>query len=322
METHSQSINQFVEWQDPVENAFSAQVPAGWQVEGGLFRAAAVDVRPWLQLTSPDGGIQVFTGDQRIPSFTLPDSTLEWLGMTEGQWYSPGYGVQMLISRYLPGEEFAASYITDIMGLSGCTVNAVNPLIELEAALRELQRQQGPSLIGQQTDVGEVRFTCQDGQQTLNGYIFAHTVMLEQSGSGIWNVAALMGYLATPQQEVEAQAVMSHLAQSWRINPQWAAMQQGTTAAVSNIVSATGNAIASSISSSFDNAQATQDRLSQDWSDTLLEVERVQDQDTGQVYEVMSGSTYHWIDAQGNIVGTNAHFNPDGLRFEEMVQVQ
>lgn len=209
-----------------------------------------------------------------------------------------------------------------MMDLSGCTINTSGPQVEVEAALLDLQRRQGDGLFGQQMDVGEIRFSCQDGEQTLAGYILAHTVMLEQAGAGVWNVPTLIGYLSTPQQEAEAQAVISRVVQSLRINPQWAAMQQGVTAAVSDIVNTTGDAIAASISSSFANAQATQDRLSQDWSDTLLEVERVQDQRTGQVYTVMSGSTYHWIDAQGNIVGTNAHFNPDGLRFEEMVRVQ
>lgn len=312
----------FVEWHDPAESAFSTQVPDGWQVEGRLFRAAAVDVRPWLQLTAPDGNIQVFSGDARIPPFTLPNWTLEWVGIGEGQWYSPGYGVQMLVSRYLPGEEFAAMYISEMMGLAGCTIDAMTPLRELEAALLDLQRRQGVTLFGEQMNVGEVRFTCQDGGETLKGYVLAHTSMIEYDGMGVWGVPTLVGYLASAQQEGEAQAVLDHLAQTWRINPQWAAMQQGTTAAVAGIVAATGSAIADTISSSFNNAQATQDRLAQDWSDTLLEVDRVQDQRTGQVYTVRSGATYHWIDARGNIVGTNAHFNPDGLRFEEMVRVR
>lgn len=312
---------QFVAWQDPVERAFRTEVPAGWQVEGGLYRAAAVDVRPWLRLTSPDGGIQVFAGDQRIPPFTLPDQTLTWLGISEGQWYSPGYGVQMLVSRYLPGEEFAASYLAEVMELSGCVIDEMGPLLELEAALQGVAQEQGMGFVTQQNDVGEVRFTCQDGQETLKGYLIAHTTMLAQSGSGIWNLAMLGGYVATPTQEIDAQAILGHLAQSWQINPQWAAMQQGTTAAVSDIVSATSSAIADTINSTFAAAQASQDRLSQAWADTLRAVERVQDGRTGQVYEVLSGSHYHWIDAQGNIVGTDAHFNPDGLRFEEMVRV-
>jgi hypothetical protein len=228
----------------------------------------------------------------------------------------------MMVSRYLPGAEFAALYVSNFMGLSGCTIDAKTPLDDLEAALLELQRRHGTSLYGEQMDVGEVRFTCQNGNETLKGYVLAQTNLISYDESGVWGVRILMGYLARAQQEGEAQTVLDHLAQTLRINPQWAAMQRNLTGTVVDIVSVTGGAIADTISSSFANAQATQDRLAQDWSDTLLAVDRVQDQRTGQVFEVRSGAIYHWIDARGNIVGTNSHFNPDGLRFEEMIRVR
>src|SRR5689334_16033918 len=45
----------FVPWRDPKEGAFTVSVPEGWQLSGGLYRAAAIDVRPVVEIQSPDG---------------------------------------------------------------------------------------------------------------------------------------------------------------------------------------------------------------------------------------------------------------------------
>ena len=80
-------------WTDPREGAFSLSVPQGWNVSGGLYRYAAVDVRPDVTVTSPDGSISVRIGDQRIPSHTLPNPLLEMAHLRPGMMYDAGYGV-------------------------------------------------------------------------------------------------------------------------------------------------------------------------------------------------------------------------------------
>src|SRR3974377_1340440 len=46
-------------FQDPFERAFTVEVPQGWAVRGGLFRLGITDERPMVDLTSPDGRINV-----------------------------------------------------------------------------------------------------------------------------------------------------------------------------------------------------------------------------------------------------------------------
>ena len=106
-----QSSMNWVRWQDPRENAFSFEVPSGWNVTGGLFRFASVDTRSAWQLTSPDGQIRITGGDAGLPTFTAPTQTLAMAGFHEGSWYSPGYGVNMMVRRYLPGVVFAREYV-------------------------------------------------------------------------------------------------------------------------------------------------------------------------------------------------------------------
>ncbi len=311
----------FVPFTDPMEGAFHGEVPAGWETEGGLYRAAAVDVRPWLRTRSPDQAILVFAGEPQVPTFSLPSEISSWLGWQEGDWYSPGYGVQMMISRYLPGEEFAAAYVTRWMDLPGCVIQEKVPLTQLEETLNQLLIQNGLLLPGQRQDMGYVTFTCPSEGQPVTGFLLVQTTLLEMYGTGIWQVTVLTGFLASPERVGEASAVMAHLTSTWRTDPRWYAAQQQTTAAVSAIVTTTSQEIAAIVNQVYEQAQRVQDRLAEDYARALRGVEDVQDPRTGEVYQVQSSSNYYWIDPRGNIVGTNVYFNPDGLRFEEMLRL-
>gem|GEM_PF-3777586 len=46
------------------------------------------------------------TGHRPLLIFVIPNQMLLWSGFRESSWYSPGYGVQMLVKRYLPGIHF------------------------------------------------------------------------------------------------------------------------------------------------------------------------------------------------------------------------
>lgn len=311
---------EFVNWQDPMEDAFSAEVPQSWEVTGGLHRMGAVDTRPWLNLTDPASGAVVIVGDPDIPPFTLPNDTLAWLGIHEGDWSTTSGGVDMLVSRYLPGATFAETYISEYLAAGACTVLETGNLPELEEITRAATGTPDYlQMAGLSIDIGHIRFRCGEGDAAQQGWILAGTNLLSQFGVGVWNVSLLLGYLAPENDAATAEAVLAHVVRTWQVDPQWHAAQLETTRVVSGITTQTGQEINAIINSAFENAQATQAATAQDFSDTLLEVERVEDARTGEVYELKSGSNYYWIDAQGNILGTDVHANPDGLRFEEMI---
>src|SRR5688572_15132377 len=74
---------QFVRWVDPIEAAYSAELPAGWRTEGGL-RRTTWSVRLAFASTSPDGAMQVFSGDTTLPRmFIEPNATTASLGNRE-----------------------------------------------------------------------------------------------------------------------------------------------------------------------------------------------------------------------------------------------
>lgn len=310
-------------WQDPAEQAFSLEVPAGWQVRGGLLRRAAVDVVKFVQVHSPDGQIYLFIGDPDIPVFTLPNQISAMSGFQEGSWYSPGYGVRMMVMRFQPGVNFAAAYVQNTFGqrCGGFRISASRDRPDASQQINRILQQYSMPGFQQQLSTGEVRFTCTGSTGRRAGYCFAGTQVMAAYGSGIWTVEYLLGYVAPQRRVHEAETILAHMVASLSVNPAWVRMQQGITGNVSQIVSETGNYISNLISSSYAAQQASQEESARRFSNYIRGTEDVVDPSSGQAYKVESGSNYYWIDAGGTIVGTDLSANPDATRFEQMIRL-
>ncbi|RJP30426.1 MAG: hypothetical protein C4527_09625 [Candidatus Omnitrophota bacterium] len=304
----------YVRWSDPRENAFSLEVPEGWQVQGGLYRFASVDVRSCVALVSPDGQIRITGGDAEVPTFSIPFSPL----FPEGSWYSPGYGVNMLVMHYLTGVEFAKEYVKKkAEGVySDLTFTETKDRPDVAQTLNTLNTQSAVTGVSVQTSVGEVAFTCRSGQQKLCGYYFAGTTSVTYptglSSGGIWHVPNLHGYTAAEDQVQTAQLVLDHGIQSVQINPQWFAMQQGITANTSNIVSRTHQEISNVINESYWTRQASNDDRMRNWSNMMLGQTDVVDPESGEKFKAASGHNYYWRKAYTDaVIGTNTYDRPD-----------
>lgn len=309
----------YVRWQDPRENAFNLEAPAQWRVTGGLFRRAAVDVRTAWTMVSPDGQIQITGGDAEIPTFTVPNPMLAYAGFTEGRWYSPGYGVQMLVRRYVPGTQFAKEYVVQKVarGCSELMFSEVRDRADAVQALNAIYAQYGlPATIR----AGEAAFTCRKGGQSLNGYYFAGTQLTQTSGSGLWTAEYLGGFLAPNHRVAEAQAVFARVMGSIRLNPQWVNMQQNITANTSTIVSRTHEEVSRIINNSYWNRQHSLDEISRRRSNATLGVVDVIDPVSGRELKVESGSNYYWIDHRGTMIGTQTDTRPN-IDFREMIRL-
>ena len=313
----------YVQFRDPSEGAFSLEVPRGWRVSGGLVRKAPVDVRSSVVATSPDSGITLRLGDVDLPPFSVPTPLLTQLGFREGSPYSPGYGVNMIVMRYLPGEQFARYYITSRVGqvCSGLQIVSSQALPQTVQAMNAIMARYGSAGMSQRLHAGDVAFRCQQGQAPMVGYLFVATLLTAgANGGGTWNVDQLQGYLSPPNRAGSAQAILAHMVESIRLNPDWARMQQNITANTSRIVADTGAHISKVISDSYWSRQASQDELSRRRSNATLGVEDVRDPATGREIKVQSGSNYYWIDHRGNIAGTDVYNRPS-LDFRELVRL-
>jgi hypothetical protein len=296
---------------DPAEGAFSIDVPDGWQVTGGLNRVAAVDLRPAVRAVAPNGSITLFFGDPQLPTFVAPNQMMASMGFSEGSSYSPGYGVMMQVRRYMPGEQLAEWWVRN--RFPGAHTNAAHRLADASARMSQAWAAFQSSGMLARVDVGEVAFTAQ-GQR---GGVVAGTLYMQTSGMVTWRAEHLAGYLASPDQEAVARQLVERMVGSYRLSPQWVAMQHGLTANVSDIVAATSDALSESLRESWARRQAAQDRIAQQRSNAMLGVEQWRDPVTGDGLEVEAGWEHYWIDPSGQVVGTRTD-EPPGRFFRPL----
>jgi hypothetical protein len=313
----------FVPFRDPSEGAFTLEVPQGWRVSGGLVRKASVDVRSGVVASSPDNQVHVRLGDVELPTFSIPTPMMLQLGFREGSPYSPGYGVTMIVMRYLPGEQFARYWVTARVGpvCGGIQLVSSQPLPQTVQAMNAIMVRNGSPVMSQRLHAGDAAFRCQQNQAPAVGYLFVATLLTAgNDGGGIWNVDQLHGYLSPPDRAGQAQAILAHMLASIRLNPEWVRMQQNITASTSRIVADTSAHISKVVSDSYWSRQASQAEISRKRSNQILGVEDVRDPATGRELKVESGSNYYWIDPRGNIVGTDIDNRPT-LDFRELVRL-
>ena len=306
---------QWVKWSDPKENAFTLDVPAGWKADGGLFRFASIDTRPAWQVVSPDGQIRITGGDSQVPGFSEPNQMLAMAGMREGSWYPLGYGVNLLVRRYLPGTVFVREYVTTGAAkvCTGLAITDNRDRSDADQAINAINRKYAGMGFLTEVHSGDISFTCDQQGRAMAGYYFASTLRTRTAGmpSGLWYVQNLYGYLAPRDQARRALALGTHIVQSQQTNPQWAQMQQGITANTSHIVSETQSAVSNIISDSYWSRQKTMDEISRRRENAILGVEDVVDPATGERLKVESGSNYYWLDNRGAIVGTQTDTRPN-----------
>lgn len=305
---------QFARWTDPMETAFSCEIPAGWRASGGTFR------RPLFPLTelvihSPDGRVMIRLGDVNYPSkFCAPNPTLLGLGRGEGQFTSDG----TLILSFQPGVQFAANYVQQTMGRSF-------PLRWLEQRERADYVQalawyaQARGFVAH--TAGEVTYTFEANRETCAGYAFAETAVTHFSDlATLWNLQTLNCLVAPLAQVKLAEAVFSHAVATAQTNPHWLLAEMKMNQQVAHDFQRYREYSNNLWQQTQQARMASWDRISEQRGDILSGQVRVVDPHTGQAYKVHAGSSYYWIDSpRGVIAGTNTPYKPT-WDFREMIQ--
>ena len=98
-----------MKFEDPFEQAFTVEVPQGWTIRGGLFRLGYSDYRPMIDLVSPDGTINIRSGDVAVPTYFLPTPTHP----REGEVTDLGAQAQGIYAKYRTGKDYAGLYALD-----------------------------------------------------------------------------------------------------------------------------------------------------------------------------------------------------------------
>jgi hypothetical protein len=189
------------EYQDPLEQAFVLEVPKGWTVKGGMFRLGYSDHRQMIDMTSPDGKINIRVGDVAIPTYFLPNQFHH-----EGEVYDLGAQAQGTVSRYRTGQEFAEAYAK----------------VRFAHVCQSLSEKPGsppsnPPRLPNGTTMGEATYTCSGAQGERLAYSFAET----QLTGGLWQVIKLASYVAPEAQFTMARDITIHATNSFQLSPEW-----------------------------------------------------------------------------------------------------
>jgi hypothetical protein len=299
---------------DPYENAFTVDVPAGWQTQGGMIRRGPLNIDPYLRALSPDRSVYIMLDDPNTPVFATLTPTMAQLGFHEGQAYNPGH-VQEIIMHYIPGKQYAREY-----GLLNFSKLCKNPALESSSDRPDLaaKEQSGP---GTRVDGGEVIFTCTHAHAPAKAYVSAVTFFHDQYGIGMWGVSRLRAFIAPASEFDQVLAMLNHMSASVQVNPQWEQEQQQISQATD-----------ASIIQEYQHFMATQPRefearmhqMDQSFArtdDIINGVSHYVDPDTGQRYELTNQYQYQWIGPNGAKVGTNADSPPPGGGWRPLQQV-
>jgi len=312
MEPDAVGITQMVEWTDPIEGAFSLNVPEGWVMHqdeenrntanymgSGLSRPY-IDAGYVINVYSDDAGMGVYAANPYGYIYVVPTPALEWSGFTEGTAYNPTAGMfeDMIVWHYVDAREYLSEFIEPVFEDAGCVAQGITDRPELVESYQEL-----PWVT--EVTAAEESFGCSGTVET----VIVIDTYYEMWGIGLW-VVSLSDYWAPEGKTGLVEKIYNEMQGSFRLDPEWAAEEQRQVAIRTGIISETGSDIADMISSAFQSQSSTMDETAHEFSNAILGLEDVYDPGTGEQWSVPSGSSHYWRDIYGNVWGTGTYTPP------------
>jgi len=217
---------QYVRWSDPMENAFTASVPQGWKVLGGMYRFGATDIRPMVTLVCPCGGILIRIGQKDFGAFAEPIYSA--MGSIRGGSLPFSDGSSLQIHPYLTGQQFARYYVEHVLrDCAGVRVTAGRERPDLAGTFNQEAQQFG--VPAGQMSAGDIDFTCSSQGAQLTGFYLAATMRVPTdvsrrgAGGALWYIYKVGGYIAIPEWRQDAEAIARQVVGSMQVNPEWRA---------------------------------------------------------------------------------------------------
>ena len=285
----SPAVN-WIHYTDSAENAFSVDVPAGWQIQGGMYRFGYFDVRWMMDARTLDGKVVLRMDDVNIPPYVLPAANTG----REGQPYARPQQFQMMVSSYKEAQAYGGTYAKHRFG-TVCT-----SMTPRAASWTPTMPSDWQLPAGVKSSQASLAYDCttSDGPREVD--LFLRTQVLQ---NGLWNVDPVLSIIASPDHVQSARMTLQHMVDSWQVNPQWKDYQARMTQMGLNQIRENFNQFMQQMRA-FDqqrqaamnqqvagfearqNAQAAQ--VSQ-WGDILTGVTNVVDPQTGMKSQVYSG---------------------------------
>ncbi len=220
--TNASMTTHWIHYMDVAEGAFSMDVPAGWQVQGGMWRFEYFDARWMMTVRTLDGAMVIRLDDVSLPPYVLPSPSTG----PAGQPYTKPQQFQMMVADYQNADDYARLYANHrfksvCKSLTARSGTPWRPTMPPGFAL-------GPNV--QKISQASLSLVCatSEGQRIVT--VYARTTQFPVVyGSGFWVADPLISILTTKQDEHASYAVAQHMLASWRKNPKWVAYQNQLT---------------------------------------------------------------------------------------------
>jgi hypothetical protein len=232
---HAQAVGWNGGWakmEDPVEHAFTLEVPRSWTWSGGAYRLGYGDIRVMVDVWSPDRKTNLRYGDVWFSQSYAPPNQFH----REGEAQDLGAVGRGTYAAYRTGQQFAELYARDsFRGVcKSLTPQRTDPPLVQDTSMHR----EGNS----QFSEGEVTYRCETSQGLRFAYAFARTTLTTSQAlpnlppTTSWT-PLLVSYLAPPDQVSIAASIARHFGGSFKISPQWRQYQnemdrQGTAYAI------------------------------------------------------------------------------------------
>jgi hypothetical protein len=224
------TISGYVRLADPLEQAFTVEVPSGWRSEVGLARRSALQINAYVRSLSPDKMTYLMVGEPTMPAFVPPSQMGNAIGYREGKLYDSGLGGITMVMHYMPGGEFARVYgETALVGL--CPALKVSSVQNRPDLARKAETWL-PTVIPSRYDGGEARFICAHGRQTMEVRVEAATRTTRDNIG--WSVLLLWAWIAPTGQANSAEEIVNHIVGSFNFSQAWIQKQNNLSAAAAS----------------------------------------------------------------------------------------
>jgi len=299
----------WITFQDSYEKAFTAEVPQGWTIRGGLFRMGFSDERPMIDMTSPDGQTNIRLGDVAIPTYALPTPTHP----TEGQIDDLGAQAQLVFANYRTGPEFAVLY-AHVRFYQNCKSPAADTS-DVNFSIPDYIPNAGS---GTQSSTGRIAYFCGTGSTQRIAFDDVRTTL----ATNLWTAPTLGSFIAPPAQLALARAILLHCAQTFKLSPAWLDYQKQIDAYALQYQQARQQARMAQLSqqvqqfesqmqamrnqvSAFETQQSAEQAQFQSFDNVLNGVTPTIDPLTGQSQNVWTGpQSGYWADGTGDVVNS------------------
>ena len=305
----------WTKFEDPFEQAFTVEVPQGWTVRGGLFRLGYSDYRPMIDLVSPDGSINIRSGDVAVPTYFLPTPTHP----RDGETADLGAQAQGIYAKYRSGKDYSGLYAlshfkTLCQTLTPETVDQTSPGKKDPSAAAE----------SPQNSSGAIGYRCDSAGKSRDAYVYARTTL----ASNLWQVKALVSYIAPSAQVPLARSIILHLSETFQVSPKWVEYQQQMdqqgyqyqVARQKQRMAELGQQVQQFEAkmqgmrnqvNAFERRQAAQAAQVESWGNTLTGLTPTVDPLSNETRLVWIGpNNNYWINGQGTVVNSNLSPGP------------